>query len=87
MDKETNLHTRTRTVQPLVIPVTRKNLVHITQSHKNNEVFKITTVTIGHLKYEHDKLFEIAKNMKSDYWFSVLDASTVKIIRRYILTK
>ena len=65
----------------------RRNLVHITQSHKINEAFKVTKVTIRHLIYDHDKLFEIAKNMKSDYWFSVLDPSTVKIIRRYRLNK
>ena len=87
MDKDTNLHTRTSTVQPFVIPVMRRNLVHITQSHKIKEAFKGIKVTIRHLRYDHDKLFEIAKNMKSDYQFSVLDPSTVKIIRRYRLNK
>ena len=87
MDKDTNLHSRTRTVQPLVIPVKRRNLVHKSQSDKINEAFKGTKVTIRQQRYDHDKLFEIVKNMKSDYWFSVLDPSTVKIIRRYRLNK
>ena len=87
MDKDTNLHTRTRTVQPLVIPVMRRNLVHIIQSHKINEAFKSTKVSIRHLRYDHDKPFEIEKKMKSDYWFSVLDATIVKIIRWYRLNK
>ena len=87
MDKDINLHTRTRTVQPLVIPVKRRNLVHISQSDKINEAYKVTKVTIRHQRYDHDKLFEIAKNIKSDYQFSVLDPPTVKIIRRYRLNK
>ena len=87
MDKDTNLHTRTRTVQPLVIPVKMRNAAHLSQSDKINEAYKVTRVTIRHQRYDHDKLFEIAKNMKSAYWFSVLDPSTVKIIRRYRLNK
>ena len=87
MDKDTTFHTRKRTVWPLVIPVKRRNLVHIIYSDKINKAFKVTKVTIRHQRYDHDKLFEIAKNMKSDYWFSVLDPSTVKIIRRYRLNK
>ena len=87
MDKDINLHTRTRTVQPLVIPVKRRNLVHRIQSDIINEAFKVTKVTIRHRRYDHVKLFDIAKNMKSDYQFSVLDPSAVKIIRRYRLNK
>ena len=87
MDKDTNLHTRTRTVQPFVIPVMRMTLVHITQNHKIKEAFKVTKATRRHLRCDHNKLFEIVKNMKSEYQFSVLDPSTVNIIRRYRLNK
>ena len=73
--------------QPLVIPVKRRNLVHISQSYTIIEAYKVTRVTRVHQRYDHDKLFEIAKNMKSDLQFSVLDPSTVKTIRRYKLKK
>ena len=76
-----------RTVQPSVKPVMRRNLVHTTQNHKINEAFKATKVTIIHIRYDHDKLFEIGKRMKSDCQFSVLDPSAVKIIRRHRLNK
>ena len=90
MDKVTNQHIRKRSADPLVIPVTRMNLVHITQSHKINVASKVNKVTIGypgHLRYDHDRLVEIGMTMKSDYQFSVLDPSTVKIIRRLRLNK
>ena len=73
--------------QPVVIPVKRRNLVHINQSDKIIEAYRVTRVTRVHWRYDHDKLFELVKDMKSDYWFSVLDPSTVKIIRRYRLNK
>ena len=59
-----------RTVQSSVKPVMRRNLVLTTQNHKINEAFKATQVTIIHLRYDHDKLIEIGKKMKSDYQFS-----------------
>ena len=61
MDKDSNLHTRTRTVQPLVIPVKRRNLVYIIQSDKINEAFKVTKVTIRHQRYDHDKLLKLQR--------------------------
>ena len=70
--------------QALVVPVKGKNLVHISQSYTINEATKLTKV---HWRYDHVKLFEIAKNMKNDYHFSVLDPSTVMTIRRYRLNK
>ena len=73
--------------QPLVIPAKRRNLVPIIQRYTINETYKVTRVTRVHQRYDHDKLFEIAKNMKSDYKFSVLDPSTVKTIRIYRLNK
>ena len=73
--------------QPLVIPVERRNLVHISHSVKINEAYNVTRITRVHQRYDHDMLFEIVKNMKSDYWFSVVDPSTVKTIRRYRLNK
>ena len=90
MDKVTNQHIRKRSADPLVTPVTMRNLVHITQSHKINAASKVNKVTIGHprhLTYDHVRLVEIEMTMKSDYWFSVLDPSTVKIIRRLRLNK
>ena len=57
MDKDTNLHTRTRTVQPLVIPVIMRNPAHISQSDKINEAYKVTKVTMRHQRYDLDKLF------------------------------
>ena len=56
MDKDTNLHTRTRTVQPLVIPDKKRNLFHISQSDKINEAYKVTKVTIRHQRYDHHKI-------------------------------
>ena len=85
MGKVTNQHIRKRSADPLVIPVTRRNLVHIIQSHKINAASKVNKVTIGHpghLTYHHDRPVQIGVTMKSDYSFSVLDPSTVKIIRR-----
>ena len=70
--------------QSLVIPVKGRNLVHISQSYTINEA---STVTEVHWRYDHDTLFEIVKNMKSDYQFSVLDPSTVKTIGRSRLNK
>ena len=70
--------------QALVIPVKGRNLVHIIQSYTINEAPKVTKV---HWRYDHDKLLEIAKNMKSDYCFSILDPSIAKTIRRYRLNK
>ena len=70
--------------QSLVIPVKGRNLVHISQSYTINEASKVTKV---YWRYDHDKLFEIVKNMKSDYHFSVLDPSTVMTIIRYRLNK
>ena len=68
--------------QPLVIPVKGRNLVHRSDSYTINEASKVIKV---HQRYEHDKLFEITRNMKSDYCFSVLNPSTLKTIRRYRL--
>ena len=79
MDKVTNQHIRERSADPLVIPVTRRNLVHITQSLKIDVASKVNKVTTGHLRhlaYDHDRLVEIGMTMKSDYQFSVLDLST-----------
>ena len=90
MDKVTNQHIRKRLTDSQVIPVTRRNLVDITQSLKINAAPKVNTVTIGHpghLTYDHDRLVEIGMTMKSDYQFSFLDPSTVKITRRLRLNK
>ena len=51
------------------------------------KVNKFTIGHPGHLTYDHDRLVEIGMTMKSDYQFSVLDQSTVKIIRRLRLNK
>ena len=90
MDKVTNQHIKKRSAELLVIPVTRRNLVHITQSHKINmtcEVNKVTRGHLGHLTYDHDNLVEIGMKMKNDYRFSVLNPSTVKNVRRLRLNK
>ena len=52
--------------QSLVIPVKGRNLVHISQSCTINEASKMTK---AYQRYNQDKLFEIAKNMKSNYHF------------------
>ena len=88
MDKVTNQHIRKRSADPLVIPVTRRILVHIT--HKISAASKVNKVTTGHpehLTYDHDRLVEIGMTLKSDYRFSVLNLSTVKILRRLRLNK
>ena len=90
MDKVNNQHIKKRSADSQVIPVTSGNLVHITQSLKINAAPKVNKVTIGHpghLTYDHNRLVEIGITLKSDYWFSVLDPSTVKIIRRLRLNK
>ena len=51
------------------------------------EVNKVTRGHLGHLTYDHDRLVEIGTKMKNDYRFSVLNPSTVKIIRRLRLNK
>ena len=69
MDKITNQHIRKRLADSQVIPVTRRNLFHITQSLKINVAPKVNKVTIGHpghLTYDHDRLVEIGMTMKSD---------------------
>ena len=45
MDKVTNQHIRKRSVELLVIPVTRRNLVHITQSHKINMACEVNQMS------------------------------------------
>ena len=70
---------------PLEIPLTRRNLVHITQSLETNmacEDNKFTKGHVDHLTYDHDKLVEIGTKVKNDYRFSVISPSTVKITRR-----
>ena len=80
--------TRRNLDMPLEIPVTRRNLVHITQSLKTNMACEDNKVTKGHhLTYDHDKLVEIGTKMKNDYRFSVISPSTVTVIRRLRLSK
>ena len=90
MDKVTNQHIRKRSAEPLAISVTRRNLVNITQSYNINmvsEVNKVTKDHLGHLTFDHDRLVDTRTKMKNDYGFSVLNPSTVKIIRRLRLNK
>ena len=90
MDKVTNQYIRKRSAEPLVIPVTRRNLVYVTQSYNINmasEGNKVTRDHLGHLTYAYDRLVEIRMKMKNDYRFSVLNPPTAKIIRRLRLNK
>ena len=90
MDKVTNQHIRNRSAELLVIPVTKRNLVYLTQSHKTYmacEVNKVTRSHLGHLTCDNDKLVEIGMKRKKDHRFSILNPSTVKNIRRFRLNK